>query len=87
MRTIEQAIADEADRYLIACRVLVMARENERTRRFTLIAASVSRMERRVHIHAMALRRLRHYVITPHEAVCAATPSTHAYSDLDGYGR
>lgn len=39
------------------------------------------------HKHYEAIRRLRHLALTPREALCAATPSVHAYADLDGYGK
>lgn len=77
MRTIEQAIQEEAQRYVGACRQAATVPD----------PLCLGIFQRRAHIHALAIRRLRHHVVTPHEALCAATPSVHAYADLDGYGR
>lgn len=86
MRTIEQAVSEETRRYVDACMAAQKAMLDD-TSGAPVAPASVRNALHKAHIHALTLRRLRHHVVTAHEAACAATPSVHAYSDLDGYGR
>lgn len=86
MRTIEQAIQEETQRFVETCRKAATAVKEDQSGE-ALAPPSVRRLVHKAHIHALAIRRLRHHVVTNHEAVCAATPTVHAYADLDGYSR
>lgn len=90
MRTIEQAIQEETRQYVLTCSGIARCRAYIRGADDYLASHAMEdlpALERRAHIHALAIKRLRHYVVTDHEAVCAATPTVHAYADLDGYSR
>lgn len=79
MRTIEEAIAEETCRYVGACIAVMELRHAGAKSEVVEFAMHIA------HIRRLAVQRLRHRVVTQHEAVRAATPSVHAYADLDGY--
>ncbi len=62
MRTIEEAIQEETKRYVETC---LMVGE------FRATATERVRLAHRAHIQRLAIQRLKHHVVTPHEALKA----------------